>query len=661
MDNNFNRLIRSIKDRKWDKSFWFIFYFIFALGLGIFHLYTSAFGILESWLQRAVHLGFVLVVATTLPFVRKAGGKTKSDEEIVLECEDRKSKEKSFADMLKTVMDYILLALSLTFFAYILFNYPEILYRVSKPNPYDIIMCWLLVALLLVLTQKYLGWPLTIIACCFILYTFVGPYLPSAIRHGGFTIKKIVDQLFLMGTGIFGPSLGASAVFIALFIIFGNFLIQTKVGEFFITLATAVAGKYRGGPAKTAVVASALMGTIHGSGPGNVVTTGSFTIPMMKKLGYEPHFAAAVEAAASSGGFIMPPVMGATAFVMAEMTGIPYTRIIVAAAIPAILYFTAVFFMIHLEALKKDLKPMAKEDMPQNLMKFLLSEGYMLLPIAAIIAFLIMGYSPMKAGLNAILISVALSMFKKKTRLNLSRFITCIEGGAKEIVTVGLACGVAGIISALVSLTGLGAKLAYLITNVAHGNLLIALFLAMLVCIILGMGVPTTPAFIFVYVTTSTTLVNMGVSLLASSLFILFFAVQSGLTPPVCIVSFTAAGVAGADMNKTGWSALKLALSSFIVPFMFVFGPELLFEGPLPYIVWGAFTALFGVLVLSVSVHGWHMKGSCSVEGRIVLFAAALLLIYPNIPTDFIGFGLSFAVFIWEKIRMKRNLNTVVS
>lgn len=633
--SKYDEFLSACKEKKSSKKYWLLIYLIVTISMSMFHLYTAYFGILESWHQRSIHLGFVLIIAFLIPFIN-----------------DKKEGERF--KKLKFSVNLLLLVLAVSFFIYIILSYPDVVLRQGMSNSIDKLFSLILVILLLISSKRFIGWPLPIIAGIFLIYTFLGPYMPGVFRHGGFSVNKVTDQLFISLVGIFGPALGASAVYIVIFIIFGQFLVETKVGDFFIRFATSLTGKFIGGPAKTAVVASALMGTIHGSGPGNVATTGSFTIPLMKKLGYKPHFAGAVEAAASTGGIIMPPVMGATAFVMAEMTRIPYSRIMMAAAIPAVLYFAAVFFMVHLEALKENLKPIPSDQIP-DFKKTVLSEGYMLIPIFCIIYFLLKGLSPMKSGLYAIIMLIIFSMFKKNTRIKFKGLIDALEQGATEIISIAVACGTAGIIAGLISLTGLGLKLSYFINSVSGNNLFIGLFMTMVVCIILGMGMPVTAAYILVAATTASTLTKMNISPLAAHMFIFYFATLSAITPPVALSSYTAAGIAGANYNKTGWTALKLALAAFIVPYMFVYGPTLLFEGGALSIIRSCITALIGVAALAVGVHGWHLKGKAHGAVRVVLLATALLLMDPTFITDLFGVAGVIVAVALQKILNKRH------
>ena len=628
------QLIESIKNREVGKSFWLGLYMILALGLAGFHLYTAYFGVLPAWHQRSIHLALVLMVAFTVPFLKPG-------------FDNR-------GELIKKCVSFVMLIMAGYFFYFVVTQFPAIQFRQGMPAQGDIIMALMLIAMLLIGSKMYMGWPLPIVAGSFILYAMIGPWMPGVFRHGGLSLNIFVDHLFITLSGIFGAALAASAVFIAIFLIFGQFLLQTKTGDYFVDLATGFAGKYTGGPAKTAVVASALLGTIHGSAVANVATSGVVTIPLMKKLGYKKEFAAGVEASASTGGIILPPIMGSAAFIMAEMSRIPYSRIILAALIPAILYFLAVFLMVHLEAKKENLEPVPKQDLPDAKMLFL-KEGYLLLPILSIVVFLMMGYSPMRAGLFAIGVTIVLSMFRKKTRLNLVRLIAALEGGAKEIATIGLACGTAGIIAGLISLTGLGVKLAQAISMVAGDFVFLGLLMTMVVGIILGLGMPAPAAFVLVATIAASILTNMGIPELSAYMFIFYYSSLSAITPPVALASFTAAGIAQADQMKTCVQAVKLALTAYMIPFFFVYGPELLFEGTGFSILRAVITCLLGIACLTASVHGWNMKGPNHWISRIVLFAAAFLLMdTTNLFTDLAGIAVLVVVFLFEKKRYSK-------
>ena len=630
--SNFSRFKTAVKNRDIEGIIFIGLYLLLAISLAVFHLYTASRGIRDAWQQKAIHLALAAMLAFVIPFSNGSYKKWKHKK-------------------LQILLSIICFAIAAAFLVYARVDQVGIQLRSGSPNKTDRIFFFLICFMLFVACKRYVGWPLVIIGMVFLAYSFFGQYLPGNISHGGFSMKRIVDSLFITGRGIFGDALYASSVYVVVFVIFGAFLTQTHVGEYFINFADSIAGKFRGGPAKVAVVPSALMGTISGSGPGNVATTGSFTIPMMKRLGYDKEFAGAVEAAASTGGIIMPPVMGATAFIMAEMTGIKYGTICLAAALPALLYFSSVFFMVHFEAIKMDLASVPEGELPDA--KYIFTRLYLFAPIIAIIVFLIMGYSAMKAGLYGVIVCVIASMFRKENRLNLDRLIACLEGSSKEIVTIAIACGVAGIIAGSINLTGLGLKLSYVINALSGGHLLIALILVMLLCIVLGMGMPVTAAFIIVYATCGLIMKNMGLDTMTSALFMFYFSTLSAVTPPVALSSYTAAGIAGGNLNRTGWIAVRLCLAAFIVPYMFVYSPEIIMIGTPLNIVRSAITALIGVICLAAALEGWNLKWKLHIVSRVILFAGAILLIDSHLVTDLIALAGLVLVYVFEKRRAK--------
>ena len=513
-----------------------------------------------------------------------------------------------------------------------------------------------IIAILLVLeiTRRTVGPELPIVAIVFLAYARFGPYLPSPLNHRGFSISRIVEHTFLTTEGIFGTPLMVSSTFVFLFILYGAFLEKTGVGQLFIDLAFAATGHMRGGPAKTAVLASGLMGSISGSSVANTVTTGAFTIPAMKKVGYSPEFAGAVEAAASTGGQIMPPVMGAAAFIMSEMTGIPYFQIVTAAAIPAILYYLAVGTMVHFEALKTGLVGLPKEQLPKA--RDTMKRGWhLMIPLIAILYFLTVAqWTPFKAAYWSIIIAVVVAMLKKETRIGIKDILGALESGARSAVGVASACACAGIVVGVVTLTGLGLKFASLIIDVAGGNLLATLFLTMVASLILGMGLPTTAKYIVLATMAAPALVQLGVPLIAAHLFILYFGVVADITPPVALAAYAGAGIAGGNAMKTGFLALKLALAGFLIPYIFALSPGLLlvdvtwFEALHTFI-----TALVGIISLAAGVQGWLLTKTQLYE-RALLIVSAFALIDPGLATDLIGLGALVLVYMLQKARLKK-------
>ena len=493
---------------------------------------------------------------------------------------------------------------------------------------------------------------LPLMAVVFVLYALVGPYLPGPLAHRGIAPETLIDQMYLVTEGIFGIPLGVSATYIILFIIFGAFLERSGVGEFFIQLANAIAGGARGGPAKVAVVSSAMFGSISGSAVANVVTTGAFTIPLMKRVGYRPHFAGAVEAAASTGGQIMPPVMGAAAFVMAEFMGIPYLEVCKHALIPALLYFVAVLASVHFEALRTGLRGLPKEELPP-LGRTLLRGGHMLLPVVIIVGLLIMGYTPMYAAIVATASTVVLSWLRKETRMGPRAIWDALERGAVNTLTAASACACAGIIIGVVALTGLGLKFTSVVLAVAAGNLLPALFLTMIAGLVLGMGLPTTPAYIVMAALLIPALMSMGVNMVAAHMFAFYFAIISAITPPVALASYAGAGVAKADSWQTGIAAVKLGATAYIVPFMVAFSPALLLIGSPDETIRSVLTAIIGVVCLAGGLQRYLLTRANLVEA-LLLLAAAFTLIDPNLMTDVVGLGFLAAAVVLQRLRMRK-------
>ena len=506
----------------------------------------------------------------------------------------------------------------------------------------------LLMVLVLEATRRTVGWPLVIVALVALAYALLGPYLPEAIAHKGYDIWRLVETLSWTTEGILGTPMAASATFVAVFILFGSFLETLGGAKFFLDLSSAVAGHRKGGPAQVAVISSAAMGTISGSAVANVVTTGTFTIPLMKSLGYQPAFAGAVEAVASTGGQIMPPVMGAAAFVMAEMIEVQYWKICIAALLPAVLYYVSAAAQVHLRSDRLGLKGVPKEQLPK--VGPTLRQGwYLLVPLVTLVVMLVaLQWSPMKAGIWTVAITVAVSClnyYLRERRFPWKELVQALEMGGKTLVPVATACGAAGIVIGVVSLTGIGVRFSQVVIDLAHGSLPLTLLYTMLACIVLGMGLPTTAAYIITAVLGAPALVALGVQPLAAHLFVFYFACLSFITPPVALASYAAAGIANANPMQTGWSAWKLGMAGFIVPFMFVYNRALLLEGQWNELLLVTVTSILGVLALAIAVEGW-LKRQLVWWQRIAAFVAALLLIVPGWTTDLGGLVLMVAVYL---------------
>jgi TRAP transporter 4TM/12TM fusion protein len=585
---------------------------LLTAAMSLFHLYTAAFGSLLTMKQRATHLLFVLVIG------------------FILYPRSKKARKDRVA-----ILDWFLAALGLIVTSYILYDYESLVRRGGLPTSVDLLLGLITILLVLEITRRSIGPELPIIATIFIAYAFFGPYIPGVLGHRGYSYVRVIDQLYTTTEGIFGTPLGVSATFVFMFILFGSFLDITGVGQFFIDVAFAAAGHRKGGPAKAAVLASGFMGSISGSSIANTVTTGAFTIPLMKKIGYKPNFAGAVEAAASTGGQILPPVMGAAAFIMSEFTNIPYIQIVVSAVVPALLYYLGVMFMVHLQASKRGLEGIPKEELPD--FKTTFARGFhLLLPLIGVVLFLVR-YSPLRAAFLSILVALVVCMLRKHTRIKPGAILVALEDGAKKAISVAAACACAGIIVGIVTLTGLGLTFANVIISLAGGLLFPTLLLTMVASIILGMGLPTTAKYIVLATMAAPALVQLGVPLIAAHLFILYFGVIADVTPPVALAAYAGAGIAGGDSFKTGVQALKLASAGFIIPFIFAISPELLLINVTAVQAIGSIvTACVGVIAFASAVQDYFLSKTRIWE-RILFLVGALMLINPDAMMDLVG------------------------
>lgn len=603
-----------------------------AIGMSLYQLYTAIFGVLPAQLQRTWHLGFALAL-------------------IFLLYPSRKRRPGAFVSM--DWVDVVLALLGAGVNLYWIINYQDILMRAGDPTKLDLIVGALAILLVLEAARRIVGLPITVIAALFVLYGYVGPYLPGFLAHRGFSVERIISHMFFTTEGILGIPLGVSSTFVFLFILFGAFLEKTGIGQFIIDLANAVAGRAVGGPAKVAVIASAMQGTISGSSVANVVGTGSFTIPLMKSIGYHPNFAGAVEAAASTGGQLMPPIMGAAAFLMAEFIGVPYARIALAAVIPAVLYFTGVGIGVHLEARRTGLKGLPPERVPR-LGKIMRERGQLLIPVLGLIVVMAMGATPVKAALYAIALALVVSAFSPKTRLKPRDILDALEQGARGALGVAAATAAAGMIVGSVTLTGLGLKLANGLVTLAKGNLLLTMFYTMITSLILGMGSPTTANYVITSTIAAPALVRLGVPLLAAHLFVFYFGIVADLTPPVALAAYAGAGIAKGEPMRTGVNATKLAVGAFLIPYIFVMSPQLLLVNTtFLEAVRVALGAIIGMLSIESAVQGWLLVETNALE-RILLATAGLMLIDPGLLTDMIGLGLFLALYLGQRWRARK-------
>ncbi|MRX74325.1 TRAP transporter fused permease subunit [Bacillus lacus] len=609
---------------------WIVFFGL--LSFSVFQLYTAIFGVFTAQIQRSIHLGFALTLIFLLfPASRK---------------------RKNSGKLQVAWYDLILAGLSIVVGTYWPLNFEKIVAGIGFLTTTDLIVGIIAILLVLEATRRAVGLPITIIATVFLLYGLFGPYMPGFLAHRGLSLERLVQSMFFTTEGILGTPLSVSATFIFLFLLFGAFLVRTGVGKYFNDLAVSIAGRRTGGPAKVAIFSSALQGTISGSSVANVVTSGSFTIPMMKKLGYRKEFAGGVEAAASTGGQLMPPIMGAAAFLMVEFIGgITYWDIAKAAAIPALLYFTGVWIMTHFEAKRVGLRGLTKEEMPNR--KEVFKRIYLLSPIVAVVVMLMSGVTVTHAALWAIVIAIVVGFLNKETRMGPIQIVMALVEGARTALAVAAATAAAGIIVGIVTKTGLGLKLANGLLGLAGGHILLTLFLTMIAAIVLGMGSPTTANYVITSTIAAPAIILLGIPDLSAHLFVFYFGIIADITPPVALAAFAAAGVAGGEPLRTGLQSAKLAIAAFIIPYMFVLSPELLMiDTTWQELIWVLITALSGMIAIGAAMIGFWMR-HMHVAERVLSLAAGLMLIYPEGFSDTAGlilFGVLFALqFIWKR------------
>ena len=577
------------------------------------------------------------------------------------------------------IYDIVLAVLAMACCLYIVFQHIAIAGRISsRATPpllrmMDMVVGGMIILLLFECCRRIVGLPIMVISAVFILYALFGRYMPGFLAHRGYGVERLITYLVYTTEGIMGVPLGASSTFIFLFVLFGAFLERTQVGEFFIDLSNAVAGHKRGGPAKVAVITSALEGTVSGSSVANTVGSGSFTIPMMKKLGYRPEFAAAVEAAASTGGQIMPPVMGAAAFLMAESVGVSYMEVAKAAIIPALLYFAGIYIIVDLEAKKSGLRGLDRAQLPKLglLMK---TKGYLILPLIVIISFLGLGYTPIFAALVGILSAAFCDLIRHtveafvrhkagaKGSLPLAvvkqtggDILASLHGGARGVLGVAVACGMAGIIVGMITLTGLGLELGNGLTNLAGGAQIPTLMLTMFASLLLGMGVPTTANYLITSTIMAGTVMKvMGCEMLTAHMFVFYFGIMADITPPVALASMAGSAIAGSKPMQTGLNSVKLAIAAFLVPYLFAYNEKMLFIGAQWYdILQICITALIGMVGIGAAVEGYFSRHAHLLQ-RAIFLAGGLLLIEPTLTTDLIGLALIVVAFGWQELENRK-------
>ena len=548
------------------------------------------------------------------------------------------------------ISDIIFMIVGVGSFFYFTFNVNQIINQGTRFTWFQIVIGILAILALIEVTRRCVGLPILIVAGVFIVYALAyGLTNPEVFGR----LRYLVRNLFYTKEGIFSTPVNVCSKYIGVFIIFGAFLERTGISNFFIDLANCIAGRFAGGPAKVSVISSALCGMVSGSSVGNTVTTGSVTIPMMKKTGYKPEFAGAVEATSSTGGQIMPPIMGAAAFLMADFVGVPYSSIIGRAILPAILYFAGIFISVHLEAKKLDLHGMPKEQLPKA--KKLVKKIYLLLPLVMLVVWVSGNFMTMqKAASLAIVLTVVVSLFNKDNRITPGKILEALEAGGKSAITVGAACGVAGIISGTITMTGLANDIINAIVSVAGDRLIIALILTMLCCIVLGMGVPTTANYCIMAATTAPILIRMGVPVMAAHFFVFYFGIVADITPPVALAAYAGSAIAKSNPMKTAFNASKLAVAAFIVPYMFCFNPAmLLIDTTAIQVVQISITAFIGIFALAAALEGYCFANMNAVI-RIVIAAGGLLLIHPALATDLVGLIIVFVSLGFQYVLSKK-------
>lgn len=606
---------------------------LLAVGVSGFHIYTTWFGFLEPRLQRAVHLGCLLPLIFLL-----------------YPASTRSPRHRASA------WDWAWMLLALASNAYVIWQQPRLLQRWEGSTellPAEVVWGGVLILLLLEATRRAVSVWLAALVSAFLGYLFLGPLLPGILHHKGFSLPRAVELMYLYSEqGIYGSLTGISATVIFIYVLFGCFIVRTGLGQLMMDLAVALAGRTRGGPAKVAVFSSALYGTLSGSSVSNVYTTGSFTIPLMTRVGYRPQFAAAVEASASVGGMLMPPIMGVGAFVMAEITAIPYWTIAKAAALAALLYYVGVFTMVHLEALKTGLEPMRAAEIPP--LRSVLPRTYLVSPIALLILLLFLGYTPVFAGLLVILASLAVATLRRETRMGPREIWRTLRQGGCDAAMIAVAITAAGMIVAVIAQTALGLAFSSLFISLSGGSLLLTAVMVMIVDAILGAGIPTTPAYLLTVVVGGAAMVRLGVDLLPAHLFAFYFGVLADVTPPVAVAAYAGAAIARSEPMRTGFEAFRLSIGGFIVPFIFIYHPALVLLGSWPRIVEVFLLAFVCILLTSTGLIGW-MFGPMSWLERGLALGAAVGLIVPTrgvvVAAGMVALGLMF----WQAVRFGRN------
>jgi TRAP transporter 4TM/12TM fusion protein len=603
---------------------------VLTVALACFHLYTSFFGLWPAMQQRSFHLSFVLSLIFLL---YPAGDNSPADR--------------------PSVLDWILAVTAAACSLYVCIFYVDIANRAGMFEYYEVWLGGAFTFLVFEAARRVLGYILPTFCLFFLFFAYFGPYMPGPFIHAGLSVPRILEELYLTTDGLFGLVTGVSATFIFMFILFGSFLSSTGTANFFNDISMALTGHLRGGPAKIAVLSSALMGTISGSTSANVATTGTFTIPLMKKVGYRPFFAGAVEAAASTGGQIMPPVLGSAAFIIADTVGTPYINVVSASLVPALLYFFGIWCSLSVEANRLGLQGLPKDTLPKA-GSIVLKTGYKAIPLLAIIVVLCMGRNPLYAACIGIICCVLLSFVRKEDRLDIKSLIATLEDGSKSALSVAIACTIVGVVIGMMGATGIALRIGDTILSYTQGLLVPTMIVTMVICLLLGMGMPTTASYVMASAVAVPAMIKLGCNPLDAHFFVFFYAVLSSVTPPVCVGAYTAAGIAGAPPNQTAFAAVRLALSGFIIPFVFIMSPELLLTNVTSWLSFPVtlISAMIGIMTLSIGIEGFLLVPLRFYE-RITLLGGALCMIVPGVLSDSIGLAILAAVFFLAKWRRK--------
>lgn len=606
---------------------------VIAIIMSLVHLYFNSIGLVPEMQKCNIHVAFILFITFFLYPFRKNG--------------NNKGNPRYY--------DYALAVLGAFCSMYVAFRFNSDFAKFGVSSPLDLFMAMITVLLILEASRRVLGPAIPIISSVFIVYALTSSYVPGAFHFPSVPLSRLLYRFYLTTEGIWSTLVNTSATYIFLFILFGAFLEMSGGSKAFNDIGYAIGGRMRGGPAQVAVISSALMGSISGSAVANVMTTGAFTIPLMKRMGYKKEFAGGVEAAASTGGVIMPPVMGAVAFIMASTLGVSYKTVVLSAIMPAVLYYIGIAVSVDLEAQKNNLAGLPKESLP-SLKDVLIKQSIYLVPVAVIVYVLVSGKTALYAAFLGIIMSFIVSWTKKDTRMGLKKLLKALEAGALSAVPVAIACTACSFIVCVATLTGIGSSLALNILKISGGIPFVALLLIAIIILLMSMGMPGNAVYIVVAVVAAPALVQMNFNVIAVHFFVLWIGTMSNMTPPVCMASYAAASIAGSNLTKTALNGLKLAAAGLIVPFIFVFNPIMLMQNAtVGSYLWAFATASIGVVALAMSLHGYY-KIKLSLPLRILLFAAALLMIHPGTVTDFMGIALLAALIGLIHMSSKRRI-----